>query len=225
MIFQFNQLWRAHSTSPHSGRQNLAQGEASAASETLGAVPKIDPARFSGRQRFALVVLFGVLCAGCNRGNGGGISSGTGGWPPSSSPTEVSSSAQVVKVTTLPVQIAPGGSTDAILKLSIMPGYHINANPATFTYLIATEVTPGKAEAITTDKPIYPAAEKQKFQFEEQPLAVYEGEIQIRLPLRADAKAAAGARSLPITVRVQACDNEKCYPPATIKAEIPVEVK
>src|SRR5947209_5777238 len=99
--------------------------------------------------RVVLCVMIGaMLFAACNRSNGGGISSGTGGWPPSSSPSEVSSSAQVVKVKTLPVRIAPDGSADAILKLSIMPGYHINANPATFPYLIATEVTTGKAEAI-----------------------------------------------------------------------------
>ena len=180
--------------------------------------------------RVALCVMFSaMLFAACNRGNGGGISSGTGGWPPSSaspSTAEVSSSAQVVKVIVpSAINIVAGRSAEGIVILSISGGYHINANPATFPYLIATEVAPGKAEAITTDKPIYPAAQKQKFQFEEQPLAVYQGETQIRLPLRADAKAAAGARSLPITVRVQACDNEKCYPPATIKAEIPVEVK
>jgi len=174
------------------------------------------------------LVLSMILFAACGRREGGGISSGTGGWPPSSSsssPIEVSSSAQVVKVTTTPVEIAQNAFAEAIVKLSILPGYHVNANPATFSYLIATQVTPGKAEGIIAGKPTYPAAEKRKFQFEEQPLTVYEGDVQIRLSLRADSKATAGPRFMPINVRVQACDNEKCYPPANLETTIPIEVK
>ena len=174
------------------------------------------------------LILGALLLAACHRDSGGGISSGSGGWPPTSSspPAEVSSSAQVVKVL-IPsaVSIGPGRSAEAIVMLSISAGYHINANPATFPYLIATEVTAGKADAIAADKPIYPPAEKRTFQFAKEPLAVYEGEAQLRLPLRTDAKAVAGARALPITVRVQACDNEKCFPPATLNATVQVEVK
>ena len=173
-------------------------------------------------RRITLCLMFGAtLFAACNRG--GGITAVPGGFPPSSSPAEVSSSSQVVKVTALPVQIAAGGSANAVVRLSIMPGYHINANPATFSYLIATEVTPGKLEGVATSKPTYPAASEKKFQFAEKPLAVYEGEADIKMALQADPKVATGA--LPITVRVQACDNEKCFPPATLNATVSVEVK
>jgi hypothetical protein len=130
-----------------------------------------------------------------------------------------------VKIKAESVAIAPGGNADATVVLAISPGFHINANPATFSYLIATELSPGKAGGISVGAPAYPAAEKKKFQFAEQPLAVYEGEVPIKLSLRADKNATAGPRSLPITVRVQACDNEKCFPPATVDASISVEVK
>jgi hypothetical protein len=108
--------------------------------------------------------------------------------------------------------------------LSISPGYHVNANPATFPYLIATQVTPGAVEGITSDKPVYPPAEKKKFAFAEEPLAVYEGQAQIKLPLRADAKSK-GPVTVPIDVRVQACDQEKCFPPDTLHLTIPADVK
>jgi hypothetical protein len=174
-----------------------------------------------------LVAILVVFLTGCSRNSDGGIHSGTGGWPPSSAsaPAEVSTSAQVVKVGVSPVEIAQAGSADAMVTLSISPGYHVNANPATFPYLIATEITPGKSEGIIVGKLSYPTAAKQKFQFAEEPLAVYEGDAQIKLSLRADSKASAGSRSLPISVRVQACDNEKCYPPANLSATIAVEVK
>lgn len=174
--------------------------------------------------KIILIWAVAIILPGCSRNNG--ISSGTGGWPPSSAtPAEISSSAQVVKVATSPVQLAANGSANAVLRLSISPGYHINANPATFPYLIATVVTSGKVEGIEAGKPSYPSARKQKFEFAEEPLAVYEGDTTITLSLQAGPKTQPGSRSLPVTVTVQACDNEKCYPPANVDAIIPIEVK
>jgi len=43
--------------------------------------------------------------------------------------------------------------------------------------------------------------------------------------LRAEKNAAAGARSLPITVKVQACDEQQCFPPATLNSTISVTLK
>ncbi len=129
--------------------------------------------------RHAIVIgtlIVGLLAAGCHRDNGGGIGAAPGGFPPRSSPAPVSSSEQVVKVTTTPAQIVAGNAGEAIIQLAIMPGYHINANPATFPYLIATEVVPEKAEGIVAAKPVYPPGEKKTFQFEKEPLAVYQGE-------------------------------------------------
>jgi thioredoxin:protein disulfide reductase len=84
---------------------------------------------------------------------------------------------------------------------------------------------PGKVDGITVGTPRYPAAGKKKFVFAEQPLAVYEGEVPINLNLRAGKSSSAGPRSLPITLTVQACDEEKCYPPTTLNATVPVTVK
>ena len=152
---------------------------------------------------------------------------GTDNAPSGASPARagISSSADVVKVSSPEVTIAANSSAEATVKLSIFPGYHVNANPATFSYLIATAVNPGKAEGITAGKPVYPVARKEKFQFADEPLAVYEGDVQIKLPLRGGSNASKGARSLPIEVRVQACDNEKCYAPDTLKTTIAVNVK
>ena len=142
-----------------------------------------------------------------------------------SSPAPVSSSAAVVKVRTAPVTISSDGETLATVTLSISSGFHVNANPATFSYLIPTEVTAENSEKINVDKAIYPAAQTKKFQFAEKPLAVYEGETQIKIPLRAKADGPKGFTSLPIKVRVQACDTEQCFPPATLNTTLAVDVK
>jgi len=169
----------------------------------------------------ALVLV--IALAACS----GGAPTTSGGSPATvgSSPAPVSSSADVVKITSPQVSVDAGSSLDAVIKVSIKPGFHINANPPTFSYLIPTEVTAGKAEGIVPGKPVYPAGEKRKFQFADQPLSVYEGDARVTVPLRVEGSAAKGARTLPITVRVQACDDEQCYPPTTLNATIQVEVK
>jgi hypothetical protein len=142
-----------------------------------------------------------------------------------SSPSQIKSSADVVKASAANVSVAAGSSTDAVITLSISSGFHVNANPATFDYLIATAVTPGKAEGINAGKPAYPASQKKKFQFAEEPLAVYEGDVQVKLPIGTDPGTAKGARAMPLDVRVQACDHEQCFPPSTLHTSISVDVK
>jgi len=139
-------------------------------------------------------------------------------------PANVRTSADVVQVETSPMPNLIG-SGEVNVVLSISPGYHVNANPATFDYLIATELTADKSEGLTFGKPAYPAAEKKKFQFAEEPLAVYEGIKQIKLPVTAAAGAAKGNRTLALHLRVQACDEEKCFPPATLNTNAAVDLK
>ncbi len=196
------------------------------------------PARFRSRfctrvprtfwLAFEFLLLTFVL-AGCSRG----IHTATGGGLAASTPTAISSSAQVVKLTTFPVSLPKNASADAVVKLSISPGFHINANPATFPYLIATEVQHSldPNDPLTSGKPVYPVGVKKIFAFAEQPLAVYEGDVTIKLPLSIVEPNEYGHPtrgshfSFPIVVRVQACDSEKCYPPAMLDADISIDVK
>ncbi|HXI61712.1 MAG TPA: protein-disulfide reductase DsbD domain-containing protein [Pyrinomonadaceae bacterium] len=106
----------------------------------------------------------------------------------------------------------------------ISPGFHVNANPATFPYLIATEVQPGKADGITVaDKLTYPPPKMESFPFADQPLAVYEGSVTIPIPITL-APGARGQRTIPFKIRVQACDSEQCYPPAMLDASLPIDL-
>ena len=139
----------------------------------------------------------------------------------SPTPKEVSSSDQVVKAFS---HFIPSATPPANVELVISPGFHINANPATFSYLIATEIQPGKVDGITVgDKLAYPPPTMETFSFAEQPLAVYEGNVTIPIPLSA-AAGANGQRTIPFKIRVQACDAEKCYPPATLDAALPIDI-
>jgi hypothetical protein len=133
--------------------------------------------------------------------------------------------ADVVRASVPDVEIAAGGSAEASVRLAIADGYHINANPPSFAYLKATELEVEPGEGVTAGKPVYPASITKRFSFSEKPLAVYEGAAEIRLPLNAASTASKGARALRAKLRIQACDDQACYPPRVIETSIPVTVR
>ena len=142
---------------------------------------------------------------------------------PPANPTQLKPS-EVVGVIADEVDVRAGGAAVADVRLSVTRGYHVNANPATEKFLIPTEIKIEPSEGITAGAPTYPAAATKKFSFSEKPLAVYEGEVSIKLPLRAQASAAKGQRKLRARLRYQACDEEKCYPPTSVDASIPITI-
>ena len=82
-----------------------------------------------------------------------------------------------------------------------------------------------KADGISAAKVSYPQPLIKKFSFSEEPLAVYENEADLKVTLLADASAKQGQTSLPAKLRIQACDDQVCYPPGTIDVWIPVTVR
>jgi uncharacterized protein YyaL (SSP411 family) len=97
------------------------------------------------------------------------------------------------------------------ITLSIDPGYHINANPASLDYLIPTTVSvPGAAQA----KISYPQGMLFQPKFLSEGLSVFEGTVTINVELPRGAPESKD--SLPIEIEVQACTDEICLPPATI---------
>lgn len=133
-------------------------------------------------------------------------------------------SESVVKAKSQPVEIPAGGSAEAVVRVTIQSGYHVNANPPTYPYLKATELEISPAEGVSVGLITYQKGLSKKFAFAEKPLAVYEGETEVKATLKAD-KSATGQRSIPGRLRIQACDEQVCYPPGTLELAIPVDIK
>jgi cytochrome c biogenesis DsbD-like protein len=134
-------------------------------------------------------------------------------------------STDVVKATPQPVTLAAGESGDAVVTLQITNGYHVNANPPTYSYLKATELEITPAEGIAVEFMRYPDALTKKFSFAEKPLAVYEGETLLKARLKADKSAKPGSHNLSAKLRVQACDESVCYAPGALDVTVPVNIK
>ena len=137
----------------------------------------------------------------------------------------VISSVAVVKAQPQEVTVSRGDTVDAQVRLNIENGFHVNANPPSFSYLKATELELKPDADISVSFLTYPDPLMKKFSFAQEPLAVYEGETIIKVRLEAAKAAKTGRKNLSGTLRVQACDDRVCYAPGAMEISIPVDVK
>ena len=132
--------------------------------------------------------------------------------------------AKLVRIVAAPVTVAAGGRGEVMLELTIEPTWHINANPPSPDYMIATEAKLEGAQGVAAGAPVYPAPHRLKVEFDDAPLAVFDGSARIRIPVVASATAAPGSRELTGTLRFQACNDQVCLAPATIPFRVTVVV-
>ena len=107
---------------------------------------------------------------------------------------------------------------EIVATLHIDEGWHVNANPASFDFLVPTTVTfagPSPSDLA------YPPSVRIKPKFAPDGLDVYEGQARVVATFPAGTL----TRSLDIraTIRTQACSNEICLPEATFHATVPPE--
>jgi uncharacterized protein len=104
-----------------------------------------------------------------------------------------------------------GDHDEIVTTLRIDPGWHVNANPASFDYLIPTSVA---FEGLSATRVAYPQAVRIKPTFEPDGLDVYEGVTRIIALFPTGALKDVG--SIRGTLTVQACNHEVCLLPAEI---------
>lgn len=144
---------------------------------------------------------------------------------PSESPQKISPS-EAVKVRADEIKLPAGGESamQAVVEIIVAEGFHINANPASNAYLIATELKIEPPPNITLGKFVYPAGKMQKFSFAEDPISIYEGMIPVKFSIRADKTVKTGQIVLRGKVRAQPCNDSACFPPRTVEFSLPVQI-
>ena len=109
-----------------------------------------------------------------------------------------------------------------IVDLDIAEGWHVNADQPLHDELIATKISVALDDWWELETPEYPKAFLKTVDFEEQPLALYQGKVQIRSRLKPKSKSDMGRAAFPlnVSVQIQACNKEACLPPETVKLSI-----
>ena len=131
---------------------------------------------------------------------------------------------KLVQVSVAPVQIPAGGTANVTVHLTLLPGWHVNANPPALDYNIPTKVELSGTAGVTAGAARYPKGSSHKFAFEEKPLLVYDSAADVLLPVSAAATAVPGAHTLTGKVEFQACNDQVCLAPASVPFTVQVTV-
>ncbi len=103
------------------------------------------------------------------------------------------------------------GSRAFTLVLEVEEGWHINANPASDEFLIATAV---EGKNATVSEVSYPKGETVRFAFADEEIAVYEGKVEIRGRVGKFTEGAA------LVLTFQPCDDSRCLRPVEREIQI-----
>lgn len=98
--------------------------------------------------------------------------------------------------------------------------YHINAHKVLDEFLIPTKIEgklPAGFRLLSTS---YPKGELKQFSFSKKKLAVYTGQMIVKMKLEALASASLGPHKLPLSLRYQACNGSMCLPPVTVPLNV-----
>lgn len=109
------------------------------------------------------------------------------------------------------VKESTANADHVVVTVMVDEGYHINANPASFDFLIPTSV---RFSELTPAKIAYPQPVGFKTAFAEQELEVYEGAVRLTASFPKDGLLRRG--TIRGVVTAQACDERVCLPPSDL---------
>ena len=124
-----------------------------------------------------------------------------------------------------PVKLSPGKTESAVVALQIFDGFHIQSNPAANPQLIATRLDVKGAKGLTPGTPVYPKGKPYRLQGSPAEISVYDGKVEITVPVTAEAGAKRIKQNLEGTLKFQACNDKICFFPANVPISIPVTVQ
>jgi len=115
-----------------------------------------------------------------------------------------------------------GGAVTATLKVTVLPGFHVNNDKPRDEFLIPLKLTwtggPLAAQSVT-----YPKAEEIKVGT--QTLTVFTGSFDLQAGFKASEQAPVGPAAMTGKLRYQACNNQMCFRPETVAIHLPVVVE
>lgn len=121
-----------------------------------------------------------------------------------------------------PVGIGVGRSGTVTVVVTVKPGFHVQANPAS-EELVPTTLTLEPAPGLTLGTPVYPKSKPYRLEGVGE-LAVYDGTFEIKVPVTVGKTVPLGQRALKGSVRYQACDDTTCFFPVTEPVMVTVTI-
>ena len=120
-----------------------------------------------------------------------------------------------------PALITPGKPFTITVTLMIDKPFHVQSNPPKENY-IPTEIKLGAMKGFKAGKATYPKPTEAMTGGEKLP--VFEGKVDLKLEVTADASVKPGKYALPLTLSYQGCNDKVCYPPTSTAFKASVTV-
>jgi len=120
--------------------------------------------------------------------------------------------------------VEPGGTVWIGIQAAIRDGFHINSWQPTLDYLVPTRMEPELPEGFAVSRESYPPAVDYHPEHTADTLQVYEGTARFGLEVVVAGNVAPGAYTVPLTLRLQPCNNEQCYPPMEARMRFIINV-
>jgi len=124
-----------------------------------------------------------------------------------------------------PLEITRGQAAQVRVKITVDPGFHVQANPASNPQLIPTRLEVAVPLGMSVGEILYPAGKPYRLAGADKDISTYDGTFEVIVSLTATAQARRGSRSLRGKLRYQACDDKNCFFPQSAGVALPVIIK
>ena len=119
---------------------------------------------------------------------------------------------------------APGAPARIAARVTVENGWHVNSHTPTFEWLIPTTFELELPDGWPDPQVSYPPHTMQTFAFQEEPLAVYDGEVVILADLLIPESVAQDLVRIEGVLHYQACDDHQCLPPTQARATVDLPI-
>lgn len=116
-----------------------------------------------------------------------------------------------------------GTDLKVTLNAKIDNTWHINSNKPNDEFLIPSVVAI-KGDGVKLSDVKYPKAHNIELSFSDRPVSVYEGEVKFELTISVDKSAVPGKQNIEIKLNYQACNDQSCLPPTSVKTNLELEI-
>ncbi|HHK74034.1 MAG TPA: DUF255 domain-containing protein [Rhizobiales bacterium] len=106
--------------------------------------------------------------------------------------------------------------------IRVKKGWHINSNKPLEADFIATQLSASPPEGWKLGDVIYPDPVTRVLRFNDNPMALYEGRLVLKLPVLQRGKGKGGAKPALLKLQVQTCSDQICLEPETLNLYLPV---
>jgi len=121
------------------------------------------------------------------------------------------------------IKSTAGSVTKIELTASIRGGYHINSNKPKDEFLIPVTITSGN-KSFPLAKVDYPVPEDLVFPSSPDPVSAYVGTVKFGVAIKVGKNITPGKYKVPINFNYQSCNDQSCFPPATVVNEVEITV-